>query len=115
MNGDNMDIKDFENIRTIQKDFNRAHLTAIKVIEDMNVDLVMGNFCEDITQINKIGGFKSVARVMVWDNLIKIQLKDNGVPIAYYFADSFNQEDFKIILSKIRDFCRLEGIIFDKF
>ena len=99
-----MNILDLGSIdRLVRRNSNL--LTAFKLIDDVESEIVIENVCENIAMFN-------AAEVMVHGKVLDIVTVDGAVPISYYFADRFGGDDLRSVYCEVRDFCQRSGIGF---
>lgn len=96
----------FEDYAKINKIIGRysVQMPGIKIIDDRPVSVVCEKFKKDLDLFNSLGGYNAVSRVKICGEcFVEIQLKDNGTPLIYYFATSFN--DVKNTIEEFKSIC----------
>ena len=73
-------------------------LTAFKVIDRVETDLVIENIRANIRQLN-------ASQVAFHGNVLDIIGPDGTIAISYYFADSYSGGDVELILAEIESLC----------
>ena len=78
-------------------------LTAFKVIDEVENDVVVGSIKSNIVEFD-------VCNVISRNNIIDIVSENGAIPISYYFTDRHSRKDLDEILAEIRKFCYESGI-----
>lgn len=78
-------------------------LTAFKVIDEVENDVVVGNIKRNIVEFD-------VCNVISRNNIIDMVSQNGAIPISYYFTDRHSRKDLDEILTEIRKFCYESGI-----
>ena len=73
-------------------------LTAFKVIDGVETDLVIENIRANVIKLN-------ASEVVCHDSVLDIVADNGTIAISYYFADSCSGEDVELILGEIRSLC----------
>lgn len=80
-------------------------ITAFKVIDEVDSDIVVENVLENIEGLDS-------TRVISHGNVLDIVSASDTIPISYYFAERYSRHDLKEILSEIKSYCEAKGIIY---
>lgn len=78
-------------------------LTAFKVIDEVESDIVVGNIKRNIVEFD-------VCSVISRNNIVDMVSGNGTIPISYYFTDRHSGKDLDEILEEIRKFCHESGI-----
>ena len=73
-------------------------LTAFKVIDRVETDIVIENIRANVMELN-------ASEVIYHGNVLDIVERDGTIAISYYFADSCSKRDVELILGEIKSLC----------